>query len=147
MNVSLDGEAHVGNGLATGIDVLGLDGGGAGAAVLAEAGLVPEPADADAGGEGGGEVGRVADVVLLAAILELDALPFIDDAGNDGQDDLIAGELDGIYVRFVQYLIIQKFISIEEVPLITIYNISVIIFVFESLFTQIVIYHDSHSIF
>ena len=147
MNVSLDGETHVGNGLTTGIDVLGLDGGGASAAVLAEAGLVPEPADADGGGEGGGEVGRVADVVLLAAILELNALPFIDDAGNAGQDDLIAGELNGIYVGFMQYLIIQKFISIEEVPLITIYDISFIIFIFECFFTQIIIYHDSHSIF
>ena len=80
-------------------------------------------------------MGCVGDVVLLAAILELDALPFIDDAGNDGQDDLIAGELNCGHLGLVQDLRIQEFLCIEEVPFITIYDISYIIFIFKSFFT------------
>ena len=63
-----------------GVHVFGCEDDGAGAAVLAETGLAPEPAEGSVRGEGGGEVGSVCDVVPLTVILELDADALVDDA-------------------------------------------------------------------
>ncbi len=72
-----------------GVHVLCGEDDGAVAAVLAVAGLVPEPAEGRGRGKGGGEVGGVRNVVSLAVVLELDADALVDDACEGGKLHII----------------------------------------------------------
>ena len=111
-------DSEVGDKVGVAIDDTGLDGGDVGAAVLAEAVLVPIPLDL-ARLESllqRREVG-IGTIVFLSVILKLYADTGIADALAIGQAHLVGIELKAVELACLQQFVVEQLLHLNKVPL------------------------------